>query len=205
MSRKTKEEAEKTRARILASALSLFVKRGYERTTFNDVAARLKLTKGAVYWHFPSKEALLVALVAEMMEKFARQIAELMPKDELTYPAVADMMVKNAGVIMNDPKGKAFFMLMMTQIRWGDATMTKVREDLLSRGKDGPYHTFIRAIENDKAAGRVRQDANPVAIAAASVALWDGLVRGAIDKLLETDLEETLKAAYGAFWDSIKA
>ena len=52
MARRTKEEAEKTRKRIMASALSLFAKRGYDRTTFNDIAARLGLTKGAVYWHF---------------------------------------------------------------------------------------------------------------------------------------------------------
>ncbi len=205
MSRKTKEEAEKTRKRILASALSLFVKKGYERTTFNDIAARLKLTKGAVYWHFASKEALLVEIVSAMMERFAQQIAELMPKDELTFPAVAEMMVKNAGLILDDPRGKAFFMLMMTQIKWGDATMSKVREYLISRGQDGPYHAFIRAIANDKAAGRVRADADPVRIAASCVALWDGLVRGAIENLLETDLMETLQGAYDAFWQSIKA
>ena len=68
MSRKTKEEAEKTRARILASALSLFVKKGYEKTTFTDIAARLKMTKGAVYWHFETKEDLLVALVEEIRD-----------------------------------------------------------------------------------------------------------------------------------------
>ena len=55
MPRKAKEEAEKTRARILASALSLFAKKGYEHTTFTAIAARLKMTKGAVYWHFESK------------------------------------------------------------------------------------------------------------------------------------------------------
>ena len=52
MARRTKEEAAKTRARILASALSLFAKKGYVHTTFTDIAARLKMTKGAVYWHF---------------------------------------------------------------------------------------------------------------------------------------------------------
>ena len=52
MARRTKEEAERTRTRILASALSLFAKKGYEHTTFTDIAARLKMTKGAVYWHF---------------------------------------------------------------------------------------------------------------------------------------------------------
>ncbi|MBQ6914751.1 MAG: TetR family transcriptional regulator, partial [Kiritimatiellae bacterium] len=54
MAKKTREDALKTRTRILASALSLFARKGYDHTTFNDIAARLKLTKGAVYWHFES-------------------------------------------------------------------------------------------------------------------------------------------------------
>lgn len=89
MSKKTKEEAEKTRRRILASALVLFSRRGYDRTTFNDIAARLKLTKGAIYWHFESKEAVLIELVRLALERFHRQIESVMPEGELSFPLVA--------------------------------------------------------------------------------------------------------------------
>ena len=44
MARRAKEEAERTRTRILASALALFAKKGSAQTTFTDIAARLKLT-----------------------------------------------------------------------------------------------------------------------------------------------------------------
>ncbi len=205
MARKRKEDAEKTRKRILASALSLFVKKGYERTTFNDVAARLKMTKGAVYWHFASKDALLVALVKEMLDKFSRQMHELMPKEGLTFPAVARMMIETAERILEDPVGKAFFLLMLTQIKWGDKSMAKVREEILASSEESPYRTFIRALENDKAAGRVRKDVNAVAVAASSVSVWDGLVRARIDNLLECDLLSTLEMVYNSYWNSIKA
>ncbi|MDD2456783.1 MAG: TetR family transcriptional regulator, partial [Kiritimatiellae bacterium] len=66
MARKTKAEAEQTRLRILRAALSLFAEKGYERTTFEDVARRIRLSKGAVYWHLKSKPDLLSALVAWM-------------------------------------------------------------------------------------------------------------------------------------------
>ena len=203
MSRKTKEEAEKTRARILASALSLFVKRGYEKTTFTDIAARLKMTKGAVYWHFETKEALLVALVREMLEKFQRRLEEFLPKGELTFRAVADMMVQTAERIVEDPKGAAFFMLMKTQIRWGSDSMAATREKLLSRGMNGPYHTFIRAIENDIARKRVRADVNPVSVATVAVSVWDGLVQSKIERFLECDLASTLRNTYDAMWGAI--
>ena len=203
MPRKTKEEAERTRARILASALSLFVKKGYERTTFTDIAARLKMTKGAVYWHFETKESLLVELVREMMEKFQRRLEEFLPKGELTFKAVADMMVLSAGRLVEDPRSAAFFMLMKTRIKWGDDSMAETREKLLSRSMNGPYHTFIKAVENDIAAKRVRKDVNPVAIAAVAVSDWDGLVQSKIEHFLECELEGTLRNTYEAMWGAI--
>ena len=204
MPRKTKIEAERTRSRILASALSLFVRKGYADTTFTDIAARLRMTKGAVYWHFETKEALLVALVDEMLAKFKRQLDELMPKTGLTFPAIAETMVMNAERIVEDPKGAAFFMLMRTQIKWGADSMAKTREELLSGRVNGPYHAFIRAIENDIAEGRVRPEINPVAVAAVSVSIWDGLVQAKIEKFLECDLVQTLKRSYDAMWQSIR-
>ena len=204
MSRKTKVEAEKTRARIMASALSLFVKKGYERTTFTDIAARLKMTKGAVYWHFETKEALLVALVEEMLEKFRRRLEEFLPKGELSFRAVADMMVQSAGRLVEDPKSAAFFMLMKTRIKWGADSMTATREKLLSRDMKGPYHTFIRAVENDIAAKRVRADVNPVALASVAVSVWDGLVQSKIERFLECDLARTLRNTYEAMWKSVQ-
>lgn len=193
----------KTRTRILASALSLFVKKGYERTTFTDIAARLKMTKGAVYWHFESKEALLVALVNEMLEKFHRQMDELKGEQGLTFPLVARTMVANAERIVESPKESAFFLLMHTQVRWGADSMTQTREQLLSGDTNGPYHYLIRAIENDIAEGRVRPDVNPVAVASVGLSVWNGLVRSKIEKFLQCDLTTTLRKAYDAMWQSI--
>ncbi len=205
MPRKTKEEAEKTRARILASALSLFVKKGYEHTTFTDIAARLKLTKGAVYWHFASKEALLVELVDRALQKFRRQIEELMPTGELTFMAVADMMVKNAETLVADPRGCAFFRLMKCQIRWSDKSMDRIRADLLTDDVLGPKEAFRRAVENDIAAGRVSATVDAEEIATVSMALWDGLVQARIDHFLECELSDTLNHAYKAIWEAMRA
>lgn len=205
MPRKSKVESERTRARILASALDLFAKKGYERTTFNDIAARLKMTKGAVYWHFESKERLLIALVDEMLDKFERQIAEIMPKSELTFSAVAETMVESAGLVVDDPKSRAFFMLMKTQIRWGADSMRGVREALLTNSRFGPWHAFSQAVENDKSAGRARADADAAEAANMCIAAWDGMVQAKIDGFLRTDMSQTIRHAFDAVWNYIKA
>ena len=205
MARKRKEDAQRTRTRILASALSLFAKKGYDHTTFTDIAARLKMTKGAVYWHFESKEALLIALVDEMLEKFTRQTEAIMPKDELTFRAVADMMVENARLVVDDARGRAFFMLMRTQIRWGEESMHGVREELLTNQRFGPWHAFIRAVENDKAAGRARAGVDAMEVANMCVSVWDGMVQGRIDGFLRTDMCLNIRHAFAAVWEYIKA
>lgn len=204
MPRKAKVEAEKTRKRILASALSLFTRQGYDRTTFTDIAARLKMTKGAVYWHFATKEALLIALVDEMLAKFRSQMEELTPKEGLTFLTMTEVMVANAERILGDPKGIAFFMLMKTQVKWGADTMRHVREELLSNRTQGPFHALIAAVENDQAAGRVRKEVNPVEVASVCIAVWDGLVQARIESFLGCELVGTLRRAYAAVWESIR-
>ena len=194
MARRRKEDAEKTRRRILASALSLFVRKGYERTTFNDIAARLKMTKGAVYWHFESKERLLVELVEEALAKFRRQLDEMMPTGELTFPAVADVMIKNAMHMVDDP----------CQIKWSDDSMAKVREDLLANENRGPMSAFRNAVTADIAAGRARAEVDADEVAVVSIAIWDGLVQARIDHFLTRDLEQTLRHAYEAIWNRIR-
>ena len=204
MARRIKEEAEQTRARILASALDLFSSKGYSRTTLTDVASRLGMTKGAVYWHFVSKEALLLALVDEMQEKFTRQIDRLMPKDELTFTAVADMMTRNAGEILEDARGRAFFLLLHEQVQWTSASMEKIRTELLQDERFGPWHAFKNAVSNDIRKGCVRTGVNPDRVAHACVALWSGLVHARVAGFMSEGLVETLGEAFAGVWNSIR-
>src|SRR5450830_649486 len=51
--------AERTRAALLDAALAEFSRRGIRAATLEDVAACANVTRGAVYWHFPDKAALV--------------------------------------------------------------------------------------------------------------------------------------------------
>ena len=59
MARKTKEDAEKTKRRIMDAALDVFYRQGLTRSTLNDIAAEAGVTRGAIYWHFKDKMDLL--------------------------------------------------------------------------------------------------------------------------------------------------
>jgi TetR/AcrR family acrAB operon transcriptional repressor len=62
MARKTKAEAEKTRQRIVDAAFRVFTRKGFARTTLNNIADAANVTRGAIYWHFKDKVDLLIAL-----------------------------------------------------------------------------------------------------------------------------------------------
>ena len=62
MVRKTKEDAELTRQRIIDAAREVFLARGVSRTTLELVAAQAGVTRGAVYWHFKNKAEIFHAI-----------------------------------------------------------------------------------------------------------------------------------------------
>src|SRR5215510_14850305 len=51
-----------TRERILDVALDLFVRKGYAETSLREIAAELGFSKAALYYHFESKQDILLAL-----------------------------------------------------------------------------------------------------------------------------------------------
>ncbi|MDQ1634235.1 MAG: hypothetical protein QOJ32_1044 [Frankiaceae bacterium] len=59
----TTPRGERTRARILHVAADAFAERGYADTSLEDLVAAAKVTKGAFYFHFESKESLAHAVV----------------------------------------------------------------------------------------------------------------------------------------------
>ncbi|MGB3865467.1 MAG: TetR/AcrR family transcriptional regulator [Xanthobacteraceae bacterium] len=67
---------EATVDRICDAALQLFVKKGYRATTIDEIARRVRLTKGAVYYYFHSKADLLDEIVERVRNEYPCGIPE---------------------------------------------------------------------------------------------------------------------------------
>ncbi|MFF4789954.1 TetR/AcrR family transcriptional regulator [Streptomyces sp. NPDC001276] len=79
-----------TRQRIQDVALELFAEQGYEKTSLREIAERLDVTKAALYYHFKTKEEILVSLfesltrpMEELIEWGRRQPHTLETKQEI--------------------------------------------------------------------------------------------------------------------------
>src|SRR4051794_9942271 len=81
-----------TRQRLVDEGMRLFAERGFRATAVGDieVAAGLQPRRGALYKHFPSKDALLEAAVRDALGRAAIgavEIGELDLQDLLSDPA----------------------------------------------------------------------------------------------------------------------
>lgn len=78
---KTVKEGEVRRKEILVAARDLFVKKGYDKTSVNDILKIVDIAKGTFYYYFTSKDAVLEAIILDIVEEGARR-AERILKDK---------------------------------------------------------------------------------------------------------------------------
>lgn len=64
------------RDRVLHEAATLFIAKGYRYTALSEVAGKLDITKAALYYHFKSKDEILMSLVNPLMERIEVVLAE---------------------------------------------------------------------------------------------------------------------------------
>src|SRR4026209_1657881 len=82
MSRIVKPATER-RAEIVDCAVAMFFEKGYEATTIADILERTKLSKGAFYHHFESKEELLDAFTQHATEAALKAVEDVLKDKSL--------------------------------------------------------------------------------------------------------------------------
>ncbi|EMR04358.1 TetR family transcriptional regulator [Cesiribacter andamanensis] len=81
--KRTKSEAEETRQRLLEAGMQVFLERGFDKASLEEIAQQVDMTRGAVYWHFKDKQALLEALLEQKLQPARQQLEGLLRDPEL--------------------------------------------------------------------------------------------------------------------------
>ncbi|MCB1060668.1 MAG: TetR/AcrR family transcriptional regulator [Calditrichaeota bacterium] len=68
---------------ILEAAGKLFASKGFDKTSVDEIAKEAGLSKGAVYWYFPSKERILIALADQFEHQSQDVVVDLAQIDML--------------------------------------------------------------------------------------------------------------------------
>lgn len=75
-------KSEETRERILDAALNIFSNKGYHDTRMDEIVAASDTSKGSIYFYFPNKERLFLALVDQFADLLERRVVEAVESEE---------------------------------------------------------------------------------------------------------------------------
>ena len=116
------EKGEKRKQELLKIAYRMFIQKGYEETSIDEIIAEAHIAKGTYYYHFPSKEALLEEVISMMIndevqrakevvsaalpvpQKLVGVIAALRPGQDETN--ISDVLNRRENLIMHDKIGR---------------------------------------------------------------------------------------------------
>jgi TetR/AcrR family acrAB operon transcriptional repressor len=170
--RSNQERREQSTEQVLASALKLFVTRGYGSTSIDDIARDAGLTKGAVYFYFKGKSALLVELLTQSTALYD-EIFVRMQSSDCSAPDQLEMFVEwAAGVGARNNELLLLPILMSLEFNGQDESIEKVINRLYDR-----YHQEMeRVVCLGQRTGEFDESLAPREEAAVLVAFTDGML-----------------------------
>ena len=71
-----------TRERILDAAMNLFSAKGFHDTKLDEIVAQASISKGSIYFHFPNKEKLFIALVDQFADLIERRAQAAIARED---------------------------------------------------------------------------------------------------------------------------
>jgi AcrR family transcriptional regulator len=136
-----------TKHRILEIAADLFARKGYTATTIADIAAELGTTTAALYYHFPSKQAILAGLLSGPITGYSRLLDSLDSGDrapEILLGAIIDICADSRDLATIFDRDPAALAMIDEQLPRSSAEMTAQTVAALA-GPDPDRAALIRA------------------------------------------------------------
>jgi AcrR family transcriptional regulator len=138
---------------ILEAAFEEFVQNGYAATRLEDVAARVGVTKGTIYFYFENKEQLFVAMVRELSRPVHRQAEEFAALNSSTAPEfLRAYLCFLYRIIATDPRGREILRLLIAEASRFPELIDEHHQNFM-----GPVVRRLRQILDDgNAKGEIR-------------------------------------------------
>lgn len=158
--------SELTKNAILHSAAEVFDRFGYAATTLSDVIAQSGVTKGALYFHFTSKEELARAVVEMQHTLSVDPVRGMLDREGKSLESIIALSLGLAQQLMTDTVVRAGIRLTLEQ-----GTFGALQSD--------PYHEWVQVVEElfkraiDE--GDVRSNMTPAALARFVVSAFTGV------------------------------
>lgn len=127
MARKTKTDALQTRQQLIDAAIVQFAAQGVAKTTLGDIAGAAKVTRGALYWHFDSKEQIFDE-IWKQQSRLQRVLQEKLPRALKTTPLryLSEVFIIALRLIAQDAQQKALMEILCCKYERCDSALDDI-------------------------------------------------------------------------------
>jgi TetR/AcrR family acrAB operon transcriptional repressor len=176
MVRKTKEDAELTRQRIIDAAREVFLMKGVSRTSIEQVAKQAGVTRGAVYWHFNDKSDLFHAMreqvLLPLIDRMDVTLLDEGSDDPLTR--IEQFLCGTIQTLDESLETRQTYEIMMIKCEYVDEFLP-VLQQILSTCS-GIKEKIRATYEHAQAKGLLRESQSPAALAMDTHIFFSGLL-----------------------------
>ena len=126
--RRSKEDAEKTRQKVIEAALKLFSRHGYSQTTLAMIAAETGYSRGPIYWHFKNKDELFQAILGysqtPLQQMVAKAASEVDPRR-----AIDDFVAEWFRLLIEDRAYRQSFEILLNKTELTEVMAKTIRRE----------------------------------------------------------------------------
>ncbi len=154
--------SEERKAQILEAATMVFTKHGFADARMDDIVAQSGLSKGAIYWYFDSKEAIIVSILDQIFDYETGYIRELLEREDsakMKLEVVVETTIKELEKIK--PLMPIFF----------DFWSLSVRKKTINQAIKRYYQSFLDLVEPVLEQGIEQGEFRPVVVSETAIAI----------------------------------
>ncbi|MDN3353521.1 TetR/AcrR family transcriptional regulator [Actinomadura sp. DC4] len=192
MPRVTDDHLERRRQQILDAARICFLRKGFHRTSMQDVFAESGLSAGAVYRYFKSKNEIIHAIATERQSGAIKLLETIVKEDPL--PPFEEIIERFFGFVQTilDEDGA----LRVAPQVWAEALHDPVYQAIVADLFKGVRGSWAALATRMRDAGRLPEDADPEAVGVTLMCTMPGFV---LQRMLNGDIDaRTIRAGFHA-------
>ncbi|GAB4341583.1 MAG: multidrug efflux transporter transcriptional repressor AcrS [Calditrichia bacterium] len=201
--RRTREEAEATRRKLMEVGLRVFHEKGYAATRLADVALAAGVTRGAIYHHFGSKLELFKAIALEKHNRIKRLMEEgIAAHSDNLLSAISTVTKKVFYELENNQNFRNFMDLLLKEnLKVAEPELGAIMEEI----KCDNELSIRQFIANAQEQGVVRRDISAELIEFFINAGFMGMMKMRLDREVEINLYENADALVRLIMSAVKA
>jgi TetR/AcrR family transcriptional regulator, cholesterol catabolism regulator len=193
----------KRRREIALTAMNLFSKKGFERTSVREIAEVCGIAKGSIYDYFTNKEDILIELVKLALETWQAAILRLKQKSASPAILIPELLVETVEQMASEISG--LFMFFGYARQEGTSAQHAELLSAVTALSNETSRTFAEWLERGRRDGIFPNVSDPAADAALLISAIDGISLRHRNGLEPRDLAQGLHRFLDVFLEGLSA